>query len=330
MQEKAGSVIRRDMKIVDPSFEVIEEYFKRQDVLSQIERCGRICYKSEDRITQDSAVPFIQGIIRRGHESVLEMAAFVYEVAVDTESTMARFFERNPRFFNVDKLDRRRYLLSANARAYRDMFREGQDLKVMKALILDLYRRWPVLFEDLIPKHGLVPQEGIKIRLLAPEEIDELPIEYRIKHRYLLVRFVINRAVSHELVRHRVASYLQESQRYCRYGEDKFGGGVTFIRPIFYPENTPEYKIWEEACRKAEEAYLELLKTSSPQAARTVLPNSCKTEIVTFANLLEWLHILKLRTSRAADPSMRQIMLMLLEDLKQRFPEVFGSLVVED
>ncbi|WP_456433314.1 FAD-dependent thymidylate synthase [Thermosulfuriphilus sp.] len=316
------------MKIIEPSFEVIEEYFKNQDILSQIERCGRVCYKSEDRITKESAIPFIEGIIRRGHESVLEMAALVYEVSVDTESTMARFFERNPRFFNTDKLDRRRYLLSANVRAYRDMFREGQDLKVMKALIRDLHQRWPILFEDLLPKHGLVPQEGIKLRLLSPQEIDSLPIEYRVKHRYLLVRFTINRAVSHELVRHRVASYLQESQRYCRYGDEKFGG-VTFIKPVFYPEGSPEYQIWKEACQRAEEAYLQLLTTSSPQAARTVLPNSCKTEIITFANLLEWLHILRLRTSKAADPSMRQIMLLLLEDLKDRFPEIFGSLEAE-
>ncbi len=310
------------MKVTDPTFEILDEYFQQGRTLEQIERCGRVCYKSEDKITPESAVPFIKGIIRRGHESVLEMAQIVLRIEVDSEATMHKFFERIPRFCQADRVDKKLFLLSGNPRSFRDLARGHKDLKLVKAMMLELTQWLPVLFEDLAPKRGWIPQDGVRIQILSPGEIDALPLEQLIKHRTLLVHFTINRAVSHELVRHRVASYLQESQRYCRYGEDKFGG-VTFIRPCFYPEGSEEYHLWEKAMAETERFYLKLLETSSPQAARTVLPNSCKTEIMVHATLAEWMHILRLRASRAADPSMREIMLMLLPEMERRFPRVF-------
>ncbi len=312
------------MKIVDPTFTVLDEYFRKAKVLEQIERCGRICYKSEDKITLDSAGPFIKRIIERGHESVLEMAHLVMEITVESNSIMHKFFERIPRFCQADRLDKKRYLLSGNPRAFRDLARDYSDLKVVKAILKILTEKYPVLYEDLIPKHGWIPQDGISIRLLEPKEIDELPLDYLIKHRTLLVHLVVNRAVTHELVRHRVASYLQESQRYCRYGESKFGGEVAFIRPCFFRDDTNEFQLWRKAMEETEKIYLQLLKTSSPQAARTVLPNSCKTEIMVNATLAEWMHITRLRASKAADPSMREIMIMLLNDFVKRFPTVFN------
>ena len=123
-----------------------------------------------------------------------------------------------------------------------------------------------------------------------------------------------------------MASYLQESQRYCRYGEAKFGGEVVFIRPCFFKEGSPEYELWTQAMEETERLYLKLLETSSPQAARTVLPNSCKTEIMVNATLEEWFHILRLRASKAADPSMREIMLQILPEMTKRFPVVFNPL----
>ncbi len=155
-------------------------------------------------------------------------------------------------------------------------------------------------------------------------EIDRLDTPLLVKHRCLLAHITVNRAVTHELVRHRVASYLQESQRYCRYGEERFGGEVQFVRPCFFEEGSREYELWEEAMKRTEALYLELLKTSSPQAARTVLPNSCKTEIMVHATLEEWQHIFRLRASKAADPSMREIMLMMLPEFEKRFQEVFS------
>ncbi len=314
------------MKIIEPSFEVLEEYFRSGRLLEQIERCGRVCYKSEEKITQDSAVPFIKGIISRGHESVLEMGQIVMEISLESESPIFKFFETIPRFCQADRIDKKRFLLSGNPRSFRDLARSHQELKVVKAIMGILTERYPVLFEDLTPKRGWIPQDGIKVRLLSPEEIDALPLEMLIKHRTLLLHLTVNRAVTHELVRHRVASYLQESQRYCRYGEAKFGGEVTFIKPCFYQEGSPEFQLWKEAMEQTERIYLELLKTSSPQAARTVLPNSCKTEIMIHATLAEWLHILKLRASKAADPSMQEIMRPILEELAQRFPPVFANI----
>lgn len=311
------------MKVVDPSFQVLEDYFGSGRVSEQIERCGRVCYKSEDKITHESSVPFIQGIIKRGHESVLEMAQFVLEVEVESETTMNKFFSRIPKFCQADCIERKRYLISGNPRVFRDLARDCPDLKVVKALLTELTSRYPVLFEDLTPRRGWVPQDGISIKMLSSEEINGLPLEQRIKHRTLLVHLTINRAVTHELVRHRVASYLQESQRYCRYGEERFGGEVVFVRPCFFADGSEEFSLWTRAMEETEHLYLKLLKTSSPQAARTVLPNSCKTEIMMHATLDEWMHVMRLRASRAADPSMREIMLLLLPEFCRLFPDVF-------
>ncbi|PXF57483.1 MAG: FAD-dependent thymidylate synthase [Deltaproteobacteria bacterium] len=239
---------------------------------------------------------------------------------------MHKFFERIPRFCQVDKLERKQYLLSGNPRVFRDLARHHRDLKVVKAVLKRLTEFHPVLFEDLVPRFGWVPQDGIVVRVLPSEEIENLPLEQLIRHRVLLVHLIINRAVSHELVRHRVASYLQESQRYCRYGEARFGGEVVFIRPCFFKEGSDEYLLWSDAMSQAEGIYLKLLKTSSPQAARTALPNSCKTEIMVHATIEEWMHIMRLRTSKAADPSMREIMLALLPEFERRFSAIFGPI----
>ncbi|MGW8194060.1 MAG: FAD-dependent thymidylate synthase, partial [Desulforhopalus sp.] len=138
-------------------------------------------------------------------------------------------------------------------------------------------------------------------------------------HRFVGVKFIVNRAVSHEIVRHRPCSFLQESQRYCSYDQDKFDNQVSFIRPRFYSEGSDELALWRQTMELSEKTYLKLLETSTPQAARTVLPNSCKTEIVVYCNLIEWRHILALRTSPAADPSMREIMIPLEREMKSRF-----------
>ncbi|MEN8200681.1 MAG: FAD-dependent thymidylate synthase, partial [Thermodesulfobacteriota bacterium] len=142
------------------------------------------------------------------------------------------------------------------------------------------------------------------------------------KHRFCGVLFTVNRAVTHEIVRHRPCSYLQESQRYCRYSQDKFGNQVTFIKPMFYDEGSEEYGLWQQAMEESEKIYLKLLESSTPQAARTVLPNSCKTEIIVYCNLEEWRHIFSLRTTPAAEPSMREVMIPLEKEMRERYPAV--------
>ena len=176
------------MKIIKPGFEFITP-IDGGIILKRLEECGRVCYKSEGKITDDSAPKFVAGIIKRGHEAVLEHCSFT-------------------------------------------------------------------------------------------------------------VKFICDRGVSHEIVRHRMASYCQESTRYCNYGKDQFGSEITVVEPCYLNENTFAYDEWKEACRRAETAYFNLLNWGlSPQEARAVLPNSLKTEVVMTANIREWRHFLRLRTS---------------------------------
>lgn len=311
------------MKIRRPDFIILDDYFKEGRLLEQIERCGRVCYKSEDRISEESAIPFIKGIIKRGHESVLEMGQIVCRVKWTQAEDFYAFFEQIPRFCQGDRIGRDEFIISGNPRSFRDLAKRLHDMPLVQLIASRLSERWPVLFQGTTD----VSHSNSSVHILSPEEIDALPEALIIKHRTLLTHITVNRAVTHELVRHRVASYLQESQRYCRYGEDRFGGEVAFIRPCFFEEGSHEYELWTEAMADTERIYLELLKTSSPQAARTVLPNSCKTEIMVHATLEEWMHIFRLRTSPAADPSMREIMNMMLPAFAAKFPTIFSPIL---
>lgn len=205
------------MKIVNPHFEILGQV-DGQAILQHIERCGRVCYKSEDKITETSAQAFVGNIIKRGHEAVLE-------------------------------------------------------------------------------------------------------------HASVTVKFTVDRGVSHEIVRHRLAAYCQESTRYCNYSKDGFGGQVTFIQPNFLDRGTRGWELWVLACEQAEKAYFDLLNWGcSPQEARAVLPNSLKTEVVMTANLREWRHFFKLRTAPAAHPQMREVTIPLLRRMQELIPVVFDDI----
>lgn len=140
-----------------------------------------------------------------------------------------------------------------------------------------------------------------------------------------------DRGVSHEIVRHRLASYCQESTRYCNYGKDQFGSEITVIEPCYLNENTFAYDEWKEACRRAETAYFNLLNWGlSPQEARAVLPNSLKTEVVMTANIREWRHFLRLRTSTGAHPQIREVATPLLRELQQIVPVCFDDILPKE
>jgi thymidylate synthase (FAD) len=146
-----------------------------------------------------------------------------------------------------------------------------------------------------------------------------------LEHEVIQVRFITDRGVTHELVRHRLASFSQESTRYCDYGD----GDIQFILPVRYEKSKPEaaYSNWVIGMEEAERRYLLSRQLGeSPQEARDHLPNSLKTEIVVTANLREWMHILDLRTSKAAHPQIRALMLPLLEELGGYLPQIFGAL----
>lgn len=163
--------------------------------------------------------------------------------------------------------------------------------------------------------------------------------EAMLEHVSITVKFICNRAVTHEIVRHRLASYGQESQRYCNYNKGKFGSEITFIDPrgsmaidtkvsaMTEEQKAELFMLWEEAMGSAEDQYKKLIAMGcTPQIARGVLPNSTKTEINMTANLREWRHFLRLRTSNAADPAMREVAIPLLHKMHDAIPIIFDDI----
>lgn len=306
------------MLIVAPSFE-IQDDLDRQPIAVRIETCGRICYKSEDMITEESAIPFVRKVAAHGHNSVLEMAVATYRVTCSPDEAL-ELHACQPKYFITDKIEEG-ILVTGSIRSFREMYTQHADNTIVHGVVSDLAGKYPFLFENICDvEESTVLQPKVRVTKLSLSQVEDLPAELLARHRFVGVKFVVNRAVTHELVRHRPCSYLQESQRYCRYNQDKFDNQVTFIKPVFFAEDSKEFLLWKQAMEETEKLYLQLLETSTPQAARTVLPNSCKTEIVAYCNLAEWKHIFTLRTSPAAEPSMREIMIPLEKEMKKRYP----------
>jgi len=204
------------MEIITPCF-LIEDEIDGEKILKNLERYGRTCYKSEDRITPDSAKSFIKRILEHGHEAVIE-------------------------------------------------------------------------------------------------------------HEKVTVRVICDKGVTHEIVRHRLASYSQESTRYCNYKS----WGMQVIEPFFFVGDEKKYHVWKEAMLACEKAYNTLIELGAPpQEARSVLPNSLKTEIVITYNLREWRHFFKLRCSKRAHPQIREIAVPLLKEFQKRIPVLFDDIPAE-
>lgn len=150
-----------------------------------------------------------------------------------------------------------------------------------------------------------------------------------LEHASITVRIVCDRGVSHELVRHRIASYSQESTRYCNYNGDQFGGELTFIKPCYWDWEAGGvvYSEWLWLMRRSEVSYKWMLEMgATPEQARSILPNSLKTEVVVTMNIRSWRHFFKLRTSPAAHPQMREIAGMMLEGFREKLPVLFGDI----
>lgn len=212
------------MNILQPSVEFVTP-INREAILERVEQVGRTCYKSEDKITAESAPKFVEMLVSRGHEAMIE-------------------------------------------------------------------------------------------------------------HINLTIKFITNRGVTHEMVRHRVASYAQESTRYVNYSKDKHGSGINvldiatgFYYDLTNPNDLLKYKVWQEAMSNAETSYLTLLKLgATPQEARDVLPISTKTEINMTCNLREWRHFIKLRASKYAHPEIRMLAIQVYDEFMKYLPEVFKDL----
>lgn len=213
------------MIAIKPEIELMSE-LSYDAMARKIERIGRVCYKSEEKISEGSAERFIRGLIKRGHESVIE-------------------------------------------------------------------------------------------------------------HESLSVRVICDRGISHEIVRHRIASYSQESTRYCNYSQDKFGGQITCIDPVsgFHynlddEQDRKKYAIWTEAMRAAEKYYFAMLDAGAkPEEARGILPTSLKTELVMTMNLREWRHFFRLRSGKGAHPQIKEISDLILEKFVKKYPVFFDDLV---
>lgn len=151
-----------------------------------------------------------------------------------------------------------------------------------------------------------------------------------IEHVNITVRFVCDRGISHEIVRHRHGSYCQESSRYCNYSKGKFGNEITVIKPLFWEEGSPEYEEWVSAMQDSERRYMKLLSLGAKaEQARSVLPNSLKTEVVMTCNLREWRLVFSLRCSQKAHPQIREIMIPLLKEMKSKIPVIFDDIYPE-
>lgn len=177
--------------------------------------------------------------------------------------------------------------------------------------------------ENLITEDGESAKRFVKMLVKAGHESV-------LEHSSLQVMFVCDRGVSHEIVRHRLASYSQESTRYCNYGHDKFGNEITVIEPTEFKHDPLAHQTWKNSCIVAETAYFTLLNSGvSPELARSVLPNSLKTEIMMTANYREWRHFFKQRTSKFAHPQIRELLVPLLFNLQHRLPIIFDDIDVE-
>lgn len=208
------------MKTIKPSVS-LEGEINSETMMKHIEKAGRVCYKSEDKISDKSSEKFIQNILRNGHESVIEHVSVTFKIICD-------------------------------------------------------------------------------------------------------------RGVSHEIVRHRIASYSQESTRYCNYIQNKFGHELTYVEPCYWSKESAQYKLWENTMLTIEKNYFSLIELGvAAQEARAILPNSLKTELFVTMNLREWRHFLKLRTSSTAHPQMREIASMILKIFKEKLPVIFNDIVIE-
>lgn len=151
-----------------------------------------------------------------------------------------------------------------------------------------------------------------------------------LEHASVTAVVICDRGISHEIVRHRIAAYCQESTRYCNYSKGKFGSEITVVEPFFWNENSAERRMWERACEYAENAYFDLLiEGATPQQARAVLPNSLKTQIAITMDIREWRHFFRLRCGKGAHPQMIEVASKGLVEFYDYFPVLFEDVYQE-
>lgn len=319
------------MKIIQPNVEFIPMPTDKASLLKHIERCGRVCYKSEDKITEGSAEKFIAGIIKRGHEAVLEHGAIILQTGfgawIQVQDCIG-ILESDTEFVSFLRFSYvvARPVVSGNIRAWRDFLKAyDAEWDLLPGFTKPMIEKYPELFPEFVDRG--YDEVGRASETKELQISDLLTENEKLHHQYQTLLFTCDRGVSHELVRHRPSSFCQESTRYCNYGKEGFGNEITVIEPLYLVPHTPGYRLWRHSCEVSEATYLEMLAHGFvPQEARAVLPSSLKTELVMTAHMGEWRHVTKLRCAPAAHPQARQVMMMGLCSMHRHFPDMFEDL----
>lgn len=315
------------MKIIKPSVELMKH---NTDIYSFIERVGRTCYKSEDKIAEGTAKKFVNGLAKNHHYAMLEheYLYFNFPNYNDIIHFISGFLVPDSHSYSLAKyLNISEQYISGSVRAWIEFFEDVHKLSkkfvlgmgMYKQMYCELHDAYPDLFtnkemlgfndEDRetlsLEKHILVSRE----RFLEQKEPSY--VYYNLLPH--TIKLTVDRAVANEVVRHRPASFAQSSTRYCDYANDKFGSELTFIKPCFW-ESVGEGSNWFEVCKHAEEAYLDMRENGvKPEEARSILPNSLMTELIVTATEEEWQHIINLRyhgTTGRPHPQMLEVMEM--------------------
>lgn len=321
------------MKIIAPSVEIMRTGLEKEFIRPEqhIEKVGRTCYKSEDKITDESAAKFVGGLVKRGHEAMIEHYSLIFKVDTFTYEEILEDWDMLLHNRNIHDQITVTETLKPFLR-FTDYQTEDDD---MRCIVSGNMRAWRDFVEACVECYGFIPQylHGlvnnyhlffpefqiyIPARImndkLIPIEVRELTDSERRVHQDITVKFTCDRGVSHEIVRHRTASFAQESTRYCNYGLEKFGNEITVIRPSWCKEGDDVYNVWRYGCEYAEGVYFRMLDiNATPQEARSVLPNSLKTEVIMTGNLDCWDHFFELRCAKDAHPDIQEVANMAKE-----------------
>lgn len=288
------------MKLIKPTVEIIkQEEYDLDNILKFIELAGRTCYKSEDKITENSAKDFVDKLVKSGHGAMLEHGTVYLAIPITTYAPEAVNTYLNNSYSKVNKCN--------------------------KFIFTDKYG-------DKVAAWCVTTNLRVLVENNCLEDLEFIcePTEYHEKRT--TVKFICDRAVANEFVRHRVFSFAQESTRYCNYTKDKFNNELTFIIPCwindikegnyhsftdYHNHNVDASKEWYDTCLNIERTYFILIEVTNwkPQQARSVLPNSLKTELVMTGFDSDWQHFFELRCAANAHPQAKELADMLKDKM---------------
>jgi len=337
------------MKIIDPSV----TYVPNTVPYKKMEYAGRLCYRSENNIKEDSYIPFIKKIIEKGHLSILEHESISMLVYDNAEDITRKLFNIIPDsnfyagFFNISSILKDGYcysIISANVRAWYELLNyifKNSYYSLLKCgeqnIYIQFYKTCTILYPIIFSEH-IDDYVDYLFPILTISEIKDLlkfiPNEnsrnYEInKHCYESFVFTTSRSVSHQLVRHRKNSVSQSSQRYCNYSSNKFNHSIDFILPYSIRQSMINADIltsttliapYLTAYSQAEQAYFDLIDIGTlPETAREVLPNGTSTTIMSTANIEQWKKVIDLRCDSHAQGDIRELITIVKENLEKEY-----------